>query len=90
VPGARREPTRLGQNREIIFVNDGRTADLEEILDRLAEEDERVRSDYQPLKIDSLNNCVTLLRNGKNRIAVLEARELEGTLADSLDQDEDS
>jgi glycosyltransferase involved in cell wall biosynthesis len=41
--GVRRELTRLGQNWEIIFVNDGSTDGSEEILDRLAEEDQRVR-----------------------------------------------
>ena len=41
--GVRRELTRLGQNWEIIFVNDGSTDGSEKILDRLAEEDQRVR-----------------------------------------------
>src|SRR5215468_11949462 len=41
--GVRRELTRLGQNWEIIFVNDGSTDGSEEILDHLAEEDQRVR-----------------------------------------------
>jgi glycosyltransferase involved in cell wall biosynthesis len=41
--GVRRELTRLGQNWEIIFINDGSTDGSEEILDRLAEEDQRVR-----------------------------------------------
>src|SRR6516165_9440345 len=41
--GVRRELTRLGQNWEIIFVNDGSTDGSEEILNSLAEEDQRVR-----------------------------------------------
>src|ERR1700751_3982051 len=41
--GVRRELIRLGRNWEIIFINDGSVDGSEEILDHLAEEDQRVR-----------------------------------------------
>ena len=41
--GVRRELIRLGRNWEIIFINDGSTDGSEEIMDHLADEDQRVR-----------------------------------------------
>ncbi len=41
--GVRRELTQIGITWELIFINDGSTDTTDEILDRLAEEDQRVR-----------------------------------------------
>jgi glycosyltransferase involved in cell wall biosynthesis len=41
--GVRRELTHLGKTWELIFINDGSSDTTEEILDHLAEEDQRIR-----------------------------------------------